>query len=68
VAWVGKGKAFPIKGATRAYKEGDDLNAEDVLLIDPTRRNPANHIQWVEFANVSVAFPVWNTELAALDP
>ncbi len=43
----GKKDAFPIAGK-RARKESDDHAAEDPLLIDPTRRDPGQHLSWEE--------------------
>ena len=43
----GKKNAFPIAG-TRARRPGDDHDAEDPLLIDPTRRDPDRHLSWEE--------------------
>lgn len=43
----GKKDAFPIAGA-RACLEGDDHALEDPLLIDPTRRDPDQHLIWEE--------------------
>lgn len=43
----GKKDAFPIAGK-RARKESDNHVAEDPLLIDPTRRDPEQHLSWEE--------------------
>jgi uncharacterized protein (TIGR02646 family) len=43
----GKKNAFPIAG-TRARKHTDNHAAEDPLLIDPTRRDPEQHLSWEE--------------------
>lgn len=43
----GKKDAFPIAG-TRALCESDNHDNEDPLLIDPTRRDPDQHLSWVE--------------------
>lgn len=42
---VGKGNLFPIRGR-RATGPRGDCEAEDPLLIDPTRRDPAAHLDW----------------------
>jgi len=44
---VGKGNLFPIRGR-RATGPRGDCEAEDPLLIDPTRRDPAEHLDWPE--------------------
>ncbi|MDW6023920.1 hypothetical protein SAZ10_19420 [Mesorhizobium sp. BAC0120] len=41
----GKQNYFPIAGL-RAVHRKDDLTAEDPLLIDPTIRDPADHLTW----------------------
>jgi uncharacterized protein (TIGR02646 family) len=43
---IGKKNSFAIN-KVRAVKLGDCLNAEDALLIDPTRRDPTQHLQWL---------------------
>jgi len=43
---AGKESAFPIRGKVRANKPGDDLALEDPLLLDPTRHQPEDHLQW----------------------
>lgn len=45
-ATLGKGDLFPILGAQYAQNEGDDHDAEDAALIDPTRRDPSAHLVW----------------------
>jgi len=42
---VGKGNLFPIRGR-RATGPRANHEAEDPLLIDPTRRDPARHLDW----------------------
>lgn len=44
---VGKGNLFPIRGR-RATGPRGNCEAEDPLLIDPTRRDPAEHLDWPE--------------------
>lgn len=44
---VGKGNLFPIRGR-RATGPRENCEAEDPLLIDPTRRDPAAHLDWPE--------------------
>ncbi|MEH6420258.1 hypothetical protein [Pseudomonas sp. CGJS7] len=44
---VGKGNHFPIRGQ-RASGPSGDCEAEDPLLIDPTRRDPSVHLCWPE--------------------
>lgn len=45
---AGKKDAFPIAGSVRAGCASDDHDAEDPLLIDPTRRDPEVHLAWSE--------------------
>lgn len=59
---AGKKNAFPIAGRTRAGCQHDDHEAEDPLLIDPTRRDPEAHLDWSEVSDrdaqqLSVAIP-----------
>lgn len=55
---AGKKDAFPIRGKVRACKPGDDLHLEDPLLIDPTRHNPEDHLQWnIDELNWPVVVP-----------
>lgn len=54
----GKLDAFPIRGKKRAACPSDDLDSEDPLLIDPTRRNPKEHITWGFVTDLSVALPI----------
>ncbi len=44
---LGKGDLFPILGAAYARTQSCDLVAEDPALIDPTGRNPQDHLQWL---------------------
>lgn len=53
---LGKYDCFPISGK-RALNNGDDLTAEDALLIDPTRQDPAQHLQWVIENGLSLVAP-----------
>lgn len=46
----GKKDAFPISGK-RAGCASDDHEAEDPLLIDPTRRDPGQHLVWEELVD-----------------
>lgn len=48
---LGKGDLFPILGPQYALAEGDDHEAEDAALIDPTRRDPVAHLVWREEAD-----------------
>lgn len=53
----GKGSQFPVRGVRRlptSYK----FSAEDALLIDPTRRNPQEHLHFPPDAGISLAVPV----------
>lgn len=52
----GKGMQFPIAGA-RAQTPSCSLDAEDPLVIDPTRRDPAQHLQWDAQGDFSVVVP-----------
>lgn len=45
---AGKKNAFPIAAPVRAACKNDDHDAEDPLLIDPTRRDPEVHLAWGE--------------------
>lgn len=54
---LGKGDLFPILGGTYAIKENDDYEAEDAALINPTQRNPSNHLIWLERQNFSLVGP-----------
>ena len=56
-ASVGKKDAFPIRGH-RAFGEADDITAEDPLLIDPTRSDPAQHLAWPVDNSLSVVVAV----------
>ncbi|KEH15374.1 AAA ATPase, putative, partial [Medicago truncatula] len=57
---LGKGDAFPILGAKYAVIESDDYNAEDAALIDPTRRNPSDHLMWLQERSLSLVGPRMN--------
>jgi hypothetical protein len=54
---TGKQDCFPIFGAGYAREEGDNLEAEDPALIDPTRRNPSEHLVWLEQQELSLVGP-----------
>ncbi|MGN8275842.1 hypothetical protein ACLEJQ_02225 [Pseudomonas sp. SMV71] len=54
---LGKYDSFPI-GGQRAMAKGDDLSAEDAYLIDPTRRNPDDHLQWIIERGLSLIAPL----------
>ncbi|KRA97946.1 hypothetical protein ASD83_12830 [Devosia sp. Root685] len=41
---MGKQSIFPLAGSHRAAGPGDDVNAEDRLLLDPTRDDPDDHL------------------------
>jgi hypothetical protein len=41
----GKKNQFDVKGL-RVTDDTGDLNAEDALLIDPTREEPSDHLTW----------------------
>ncbi len=43
---LGKLDYFPI-GATRAYNSSDSLDGESPQILDPTRTDPSDHIDWV---------------------
>lgn len=44
----GKGNAFPLsEPQRRARRERQRLSREDPLLINPSQRDPAAHLQWV---------------------
>jgi len=55
----GKQNSFPIRG-TRASHIEDDLSIEEPLLIDPTQRDPSNHLLWQTNIELSVVAPVDN--------
>lgn len=44
---IGKGDQFPILGAAYAFTESCSLSAEDPALIDPTCREPKDHLKWI---------------------
>lgn len=52
----GKQNSFPIRGR-RARSEADDLEVEDALLIDPTRTDPALHLEWPQDTKLAVVNP-----------
>ena len=54
---MGKGDCFPILGPQHARGEDDALDAEDPALIDPTRRNPSDHLVWLEKQDFSLVGP-----------
>jgi uncharacterized protein (TIGR02646 family) len=54
---LGKGDLFPILGATYAHCATDDHDLEDAALIDPTRRDPADHLVWLEERALSLIGP-----------
>lgn len=54
---VGKLDHFPVAGDFRACSPDDDHAREDALLIDPTTRDPGNHINWVVCLDLSLAAP-----------
>ncbi len=54
---LGKYDAFPI-GGQRAMADGDDLEREDAYLIDPTRRHPDKHLQWIIEGSLSLIAPL----------
>ena len=62
----GKGNEFPIDGR-RAKRPSDDLEDEDALLIDPTRRDPSDHIAWEWTEGPYFAKPTWNEKAGAAD-
>ena len=53
---AGKGMAFPIRGK-RCLPEDNDFGGEDALLIDPTTRDPRNHIAFLVDTRLSVVTP-----------
>jgi len=54
---VGKGDSFPILGAQHARSAAEDHDAEDPALIDPTVREPSDHLQWLEVDGKSLVGP-----------
>ena len=54
---AGKASQFPIRGRRR-NPSALALAAEDALLIDPTRRDPLNHISFPPETGVSLATPI----------
>lgn len=55
-ASFGKKNQFDVKGV-RASNSTSDLETEDPLLIDPTKRDPINHLTWN-----------FDTELTVIEP
>lgn len=55
--YLGKGDLFPILGPQRAFAASDDHEAEDPALIDPTRRDPKQHLKWMLEQELSVVGP-----------
>ncbi|WP_139291378.1 hypothetical protein [Paracoccus sp. SM22M-07] len=53
---VGKALQFPVLGS-RKFPKARSLASEDALLIDPTRRDPTNHIMFPSELGVSLAVP-----------
>ncbi|MBA5640260.1 hypothetical protein H3H37_24650 [Duganella sp. LX20W] len=64
--FLGKGDQFPILGAQYAMLETDDHNAEDPALIDPTHRDPKEHLTWQEIQGLSLIAP--RVHNGSLDP
>ena len=64
---AGKKDAFPLHGPLRANGPNDPLQVEQPLLIDPTLRDPGQHIDW--WIN-ELRFPMMTARLhgAAADP
>lgn len=54
---LGKGDMFPIFGPQYALAEGEDHEAEDAALIDPTRRDPSAHLVWREESDLCLLGP-----------
>lgn len=54
---LGKGTSFPILGGAYVYDEHSDLGTEQEALIDPTRRDPADHLVWLDFDGRSLISP-----------
>lgn len=61
---LGKGNSFPMRSPS-AWCTGElgDLGAEDPLLIEPTLRDPNNHLEWIFDWDRNL--PLWNAELLA---
>ncbi|WP_156814522.1 hypothetical protein [Burkholderia lata] len=58
---AGKGNSFPLNvGSTYALKEADSLTQEDPLLINPSVRDPSQHLEWVFRWEVGGA--IWDAE------
>ncbi|WP_322093621.1 HNH endonuclease family protein [Paraburkholderia bannensis] len=57
----GKGNSFPLKvGSIYALAETDALALEHPLLINPSVRNPSDHLEWVFRWDVGSA--IWDTK------
>lgn len=56
---MGKQSIFPLAGSHRAAGPGDDINAEDRLLLDPTRDDPDDHLVFHVDRNhlISIVYP-----------
>ena len=63
---LGKGDLFPILGTNYALSEADDHDAEDPALIDPTRRDPKEHLVWLQERGLSLVAP--REQNGVLDP
>lgn len=57
VQLAGKHCSFPVNGVYRAMSDVDDYLDEDPLLIDPTTKNPDNHLTWSLEHNSALAAP-----------
>ena len=57
---TGKGNAFPVKANNWVAVEGEDLSAEDPLLINPCERNPDAHLEWIFDRNPDL--PIWSAD------
>ena len=56
----GKADSFPILGPTYVVNEGGDLSVENPALIDPTLREPNDHLHWVFSEEFCLISPRWN--------
>lgn len=63
----GKGNQFPLNGTPRARSPRHRYSNEDPLLIDPTRRDPREHITWKIIKDRSFAAPRWNAQTHSID-
>src|SRR5690554_1306925 len=54
----GKECSFPVLGPSYAMHEGEDLEQEDPLLIDPTKRNPEDHLEWKIINKLPLLTPI----------